>query len=71
MWENTVAIHSVLNKKNYKGKFLANSILKKIDKYNFMKKKTKWKKKLGKKTKKNTIKFIVTSKNSYGTFPTF
>jgi hypothetical protein len=32
MWENTVAIHNVLNKKNYKGKFLANSILKKIEK---------------------------------------
>jgi hypothetical protein len=51
MWENTVAIHSVLNKKNYKGKFLANSILKKIDKYNFMKKKKKNKIKLGNKKK--------------------
>jgi hypothetical protein len=44
MWENTVAIHSVLNKKNYKDKFLVNSILKKIDKYNFIKKKNKIKK---------------------------
>jgi hypothetical protein len=28
MWENTVAIHSILNEKNYKAKFLTNSILK-------------------------------------------
>jgi len=56
MWENTVAIHSVLNKKNYKGKFLANSILKKIDKYNFMKKKNKMKKKIREKNKKKYYK---------------
>jgi len=30
MWKNTVAIHSVLKKKNYKAKFLISSILKKI-----------------------------------------
>jgi hypothetical protein len=29
MWENTVAIHNVLKKKNYKVKFLTISILKK------------------------------------------
>jgi hypothetical protein len=29
MWGNTVAIHSVLKKKNYKAKFSTNSILKK------------------------------------------
>jgi hypothetical protein len=56
MWENTVAIHSVLNKKNYKGKFLANSILKKIDKYNFMKKKNKMKKTIREKNKKKYYK---------------
>ena len=30
MWKNTVAIYSVLKKKNYKTKFSTNSILKKI-----------------------------------------
>jgi len=30
MWENTVAIHSILKKKNYKAKFLTSSILKKV-----------------------------------------
>jgi hypothetical protein len=30
MWGNTVAIHSVLKKKNYKAKFSTSSILKKI-----------------------------------------
>jgi hypothetical protein len=30
MWKNTVAIHSVLKKKNYKAKFLISSILKTI-----------------------------------------
>jgi hypothetical protein len=30
MWKNTVAIHSVLKKKNYKDKFLISSILKTI-----------------------------------------
>jgi hypothetical protein len=29
MWENTVAIHSILKEKNYKMKFLTSSILKK------------------------------------------
>ena len=29
MWENTVAIHNVLKKKNYKVKFLTISMLKK------------------------------------------
>jgi hypothetical protein len=28
MWENTVAIHSILKEKNYKAKFLTSSILK-------------------------------------------
>jgi hypothetical protein len=30
MWENTVAIHRILNGKNYKAKFLISSILKKV-----------------------------------------
>ena len=30
MWENTAAIHSILKGKNYKAKFLTNSILKKL-----------------------------------------
>jgi hypothetical protein len=29
MWRNTIAIHSVLKKKNYKAKFSTSSILKK------------------------------------------
>jgi hypothetical protein len=29
MWENTVAIHSILKKKNYKTEFLTSSIIKK------------------------------------------
>ena len=29
MWENTIVIHNVLKKKNYKAKFSTNSILKK------------------------------------------
>jgi len=29
MWENTIAIHSILKKKNYKAKFLTSSIFKK------------------------------------------
>jgi len=29
MWGNAVAIHNVLKEKNYKAKFLTNSILKK------------------------------------------
>jgi hypothetical protein len=42
MWENIVAIHSILKEKNYKTKFLTNFILKnKIDKDNFGKKKKK------------------------------
>ena len=28
MWKNTVAIHSILNEKNYKAKFLISLILK-------------------------------------------
>jgi len=40
-WENTAAIHSVLKKKNYKAKFLISSILKKNNRDNFRKKKTK------------------------------
>jgi len=39
IWENTVTIHSVLKKKNYKAKFSISSILKnKIDRDNFRKK---------------------------------
>jgi len=30
MWRNTVAIHIILKKKNYKAKFSTSSILKKI-----------------------------------------
>jgi len=42
MWENIVAIHSILKEKNYKAKFLTSFILKnKIDKDNFGKKKRK------------------------------
>jgi len=50
MWGNTVAINSVLKKKNYKAKFSTSSILKKIksikkntkkEEYNFGKKKQK------------------------------
>ena len=37
MRRNTIATNNVLNKKNYKTKFLISSILKKIDKYNFEK----------------------------------
>jgi len=37
MRRNTVVINNVLKKKIYKTKFLINSILKKIDKYNFEK----------------------------------
>jgi hypothetical protein len=29
MWENTVAIHSILKEKNYKAEFLTSSIFKK------------------------------------------
>jgi hypothetical protein len=43
--ENTVTIHSVLKKKNYKAKFLISSILKKNNKDNFRKKKQTPKKK--------------------------
>jgi hypothetical protein len=39
MWGNTIVIYGVLKKKNYKAKFLNNSILKnKIDKNIFIKK---------------------------------
>jgi hypothetical protein len=53
MWGNTVAIHSVLKKKNYKAKFLTSSILKKIKstKIILWKKNKKNKKTIGKKTK--------------------
>jgi len=43
--ENTVTIHSVLKKKNYKAKFLISSILKKKQQRQFQKKKTPKKKK--------------------------
>jgi hypothetical protein len=58
MWGNTVVIHGVLKKKNYKAKFLSSSILKnKIDKNIFIKKQKKLKKKT-KKTQK-TIKKVL------------
>jgi len=44
MWKNTVAIHNVLKKNNYKAKLLISSILKKktkIDEDNFVKRKFK------------------------------
>jgi hypothetical protein len=61
MWGNTVAINSVLKKKNYKAKFSTSSILKKIKSIKtILKKNTKkrriqfWKKKAKKNGKKNT-----------------
>ena len=60
MWGNTVAIHSVLKKKNYKAKFSTSSILKKnkINKNNSEKKKQKIEKKeednFGKKNEKTS-----------------
>ena len=45
MWGNTIAIYSVLKKKNYKAKFSISSILKnKINKNNYGKKHKKIKK---------------------------
>jgi len=41
MWGNTVAIHSILKKKNYKTKFSTSSILKKNHQKQFCKKNTK------------------------------
>ena len=43
MWENIIAIHSILKEKNYKAKFLTSSIIK-LTKI-ILKKKTKRKKK--------------------------
>jgi hypothetical protein len=40
MWGNTVAIHSILKKKNYKAKFSTRSILKKKSIKTILKKKT-------------------------------
>jgi hypothetical protein len=68
MWENIIAIHSILKEKNYKTKFLTSLILKnKIDKDNFGKKKccrekkesnTLWvKKKVKKRGKSAKIKY--------------
>jgi hypothetical protein len=52
-WKNTATIHSVLKKKNYKAKFLINSILKKkFDRDNFRKKNNKTN---TKKRKKNYV----------------
>jgi hypothetical protein len=58
MWGNTVAIHSVLKKKNYKAKFSTSSILKKIKSTKtILKKKTQKNEKkednFGKKNKRN------------------
>jgi len=54
MYENIIAIHNILKKKNYMVKFSTSSIFKKISKDNFEKKLKKKKKKsiLGKKKKK-------------------
>ena len=55
MYENIIAIHNVLKKKNYIVKFSTSSIFKKISKDNFEKKRKKKEKKksiLGKKKKK-------------------
>jgi hypothetical protein len=56
--ENTVTIHSVLKKKNYKAKFLISSILKKNNKDNFRKKKTKQTPKKGKQNHVENIAVI-------------
>jgi hypothetical protein len=53
MWENTVAIHSILKKKNYKMKFLTSSILKKVKLTKIIKKNEKKCKKIKKCKKKN------------------
>ena len=45
MYENIIAIHNILKKKNYIVKFLTSSIFKKISKDNFETKKIKKKKK--------------------------
>ena len=58
MWENTVAIHSILKAKNYKAKFLTSSILKnkiKGDNFGENHKKTK--------TKKTMLRNIVAINN--------
>ena len=72
MWENTVAIHSVLKKKNYKTKLLISSILKKniIDRDNFRKKITKQTPKKVKKIMLETLQqFTVFCDESYSTSP--
>ena len=48
MWENTAAIHSILKGKNYKAKFLTNSILKKLTNIILKNKKIKQKNYMGK-----------------------
>jgi len=53
MWENTVAIHSILKKKNYKMKFLTSSILKKVKLTKIIKKNEKKCEKIKKCKKKN------------------
>jgi len=65
MWGNTVAIHSVLKKKNYEAKFSTSSIWKnKIDKDNSEKKNTKKKEdNFGKKKQKKMKK---KGKTTYG-----
>ena len=55
MWENTVAIHSILKEKNYKMKFLTSSILKKV-KLTKIIKKTKKNEKMQKTKQKNDRK---------------
>jgi hypothetical protein len=57
MWRNTVTIHSVLKKKNYKAKFSISLVLKKNQQRKF------WKKSLKKQKKtKQIIKNIIKNK---------
>ena len=66
MWENTIVIYGVLKKKNYKAKFLNNSILKnKIDKNIFIKKLKQKNKKNPKNNKKILQQSTVTCEKSY------
>jgi hypothetical protein len=57
MWENTVAIHRILNGKNYKAKFLISSILKKVKltKIIFLKRKKEKRGRYCRKKKSNTL----------------
>jgi hypothetical protein len=72
MWGNTVAIHSILKKKNYKAKFSTSSILKKINKNNSEKKTQKIEKRrrrrqFWKKKQKNLKKHVGKVKAEFST----